>query len=223
MIKSRLNIGIIGIGNIGLEVFKQLISNSQLNELFSVESVLVRDIKKYTNTISKDIGFKNKVDIALEKLTDSEDKFSEVLIHAFDWDDWKSKQDPTDLIIPKTKKIRTKIEWMLGQHPTLVEDEGKYHIIEKDKLPVSNWSRDRWNPGGISRVSFSFGAKMHGNIFFDSQLDKYQATVIWLHPLIMTRRTRRSSSPGSLEVRLPTSWRHHELVASSGLGCLRSY
>lgn len=75
MIKSRLNIGIIGIGNIGLEVFKQLISNFQLNELFFVESVLVRDIKKYTNAISKDIGFRNKVDIALEKLTDSEDKF----------------------------------------------------------------------------------------------------------------------------------------------------
>ncbi|MBM01478.1 MAG: homoserine dehydrogenase [Chloroflexi bacterium] len=75
MVRSRLNIGIIGIGNIGLEVFKQLISNSQLSELFSIESVLVRDIKKYTNIISKDIGFENKVDIALEKLTDSEDKF----------------------------------------------------------------------------------------------------------------------------------------------------
>jgi len=121
-------------------------------------------------------------DLSFGRQTDNEDKFSEVLIHAFDWNDWKSKQYPTDLITPKTKKIRTKIEWMLGQQPILVKDEGKYHIIDKDELPVSNWSRDRWNPGGISRVSFSFGAKMHGNIFFDSQLDKYQATVIWLHP-----------------------------------------
>ena len=74
---------------------------------------------------------------------------------------------------------------MLGQHPALVEDEGKYHIIEKDELFLTGLEIN-WNPGGISRVPFSFGAQMHGNIF-DSQLAKYQATVIWLHQELFPR------------------------------------
>ena len=54
MKKSRLNIGIIGIGNIGLQVLKQLTLNSQLTKLFSVEAILVRDKYKYTEIISAD-------------------------------------------------------------------------------------------------------------------------------------------------------------------------
>ncbi len=75
MKRSNLNIGIIGIGNIGLQVLKQLTLNSQLNKLFSVESVLVRDKQKYTKIISEDNEFKNEIDNVLEKITDNEDDF----------------------------------------------------------------------------------------------------------------------------------------------------
>jgi len=71
---------------------------------------------------------------------------------------------------------------MLGQQPTVVANADTYHIKKGDELGVPDWSRDRWNPGGIRRVPFSFGAKMHGNIFFDPQHKHPKATVIWLHP-----------------------------------------
>ncbi|MEC7881113.1 MAG: homoserine dehydrogenase [Chloroflexota bacterium] len=75
MKRSSLNIGIIGIGNIGLQVLKQITLNSQLNKLFSVESVLVRDKQKYTNIISEDNEFKNEIDSVLDKITDNEEDF----------------------------------------------------------------------------------------------------------------------------------------------------
>ena len=75
MKKSRLNIGIIGIGNIGLQVLKQLTLNSQLTKLFSVEAVLVRDKYKYTEIISADNELKSIVNNVLEKVTDNEEDF----------------------------------------------------------------------------------------------------------------------------------------------------
>ena len=75
MKKSGLNIGIIGIGNIGLQVLKQLTLNSQLTKLFSVEAVLVRDKHKYTEIISADNELKGVVNNILEKLTDTEEDF----------------------------------------------------------------------------------------------------------------------------------------------------
>jgi len=75
MKKSSLNIGIIGIGNIGLQVLKQLTLNSHLNKLFSIESVLVRDKQKYTKIISEDDEFKSEVNNVLEKITDNEEDF----------------------------------------------------------------------------------------------------------------------------------------------------
>ena len=75
MKKSRLNIGIIGIGNIGLQVLKQLTLNSQLTKLFSVEAILVRDKYKYTEIISADNELKSIVNNVLEKVTDNEEDF----------------------------------------------------------------------------------------------------------------------------------------------------
>ena len=108
--------------------------------------------------------------------------FSETLIHAFDWPDWKAKQRESDLVPPEKGSVRRKIEWMLGERPAKIEDEGVYHIKTEGELGVSDASRDRWNPGGIKRIPFSFGAKMHGNLFVDPELERPKATVIWLHP-----------------------------------------
>jgi pimeloyl-ACP methyl ester carboxylesterase len=108
--------------------------------------------------------------------------FPEVLLHAFDWQSWKTKQRESDLTMPQQASIRQRIDWMLGEQPTSVEDAGKYHIKTGEELGVPDWSRDRWNPGGIKRVPFSFSGRMHGNIFFDPKRKQYKATVIWLHP-----------------------------------------
>ena len=121
-------------------------------------------------------------DLAFKRGKVKASDFPEVLIHDFDWEDWKSKQRKPDLKIPKNASVKEKIEWMLGEQPFNTEDEGEYHIKTGDELSVPNESRDRWNPGGIKRVPFSFSGKLHGNIFFDPKLDTYKATVIWLHP-----------------------------------------
>ena len=121
-------------------------------------------------------------DFAFGRRKDREADFQEVLIHAFDWNEWKSKQREPDLTIPNTSSPRDRVEWMLGRQPDSIEDADEYHLRAGDELPVPDWSRDRWNPGGISRVPFSFGGKMHGNILFDPKRETHKATVIWLHP-----------------------------------------
>lgn len=121
-------------------------------------------------------------DMAFGRGNTSAADFPEVLIHAFDWQGWKVRQRQSDLAMPELASVRQKIDWILGEQPASSEDAGKYHIKTGDELGVPDWSRDRWNPGGIKRVPFSFSGKMHGNIFFDPKRKQYKATVIWLHP-----------------------------------------
>jgi pimeloyl-ACP methyl ester carboxylesterase len=121
-------------------------------------------------------------DLAFGRGTAKESDFPEVLLHQFDWQAWKAKQRASDLAIPAEATVRQKIEWMLGEQPEELENGSTNHIKTGAELGVTDKSRDRWNPGGIKRVPFGFGAKMHGNIFFDPKREQYKATVIWLHP-----------------------------------------
>lgn len=121
-------------------------------------------------------------DMAFGRGKSNPSDFPEVLLHAFDWQSWKSKQRESDLTIPQQASVRQKVGWMLGERPATIENTGKYHIKTGEELGVPDWSRDRWNPGGIKRVPFSFSGKMHGNIFFDPNRKQHKATVIWLHP-----------------------------------------
>lgn len=121
-------------------------------------------------------------DLAFGRGNGGQAEFSEVLLHHFDWQAWKHKQRLEDLALPAEASVRERIEWMLGEPPDQIENAGKYHIKTGEELGVPDASRDRWNPGGIKRVPFSFSGKMHGNIFFDPKRKDYKATVIWLHP-----------------------------------------
>jgi pimeloyl-ACP methyl ester carboxylesterase len=121
-------------------------------------------------------------DLAFGRGKARESDFPEVLMHDFDWEAWRSKQRKRDLKIAKKQTVKESIEWMLGEPPGSLENEGEYHIKTGDELPLGNEIRDRWNPGGMKRVPFGFSGKMHGNIFFDPEREKYKATVIWLHP-----------------------------------------
>lgn len=112
-----------------------------------------------------------------------ESEFQEKLLHHFNWNEWVNTQSKADLEIPVNATIPDKIEWLLGQKPDVVENEGHYHILTDDEMGVAKWSRDRWNPGGLKRVPFSFSGNMTGNIYFNPEIESYKATVIWLHPL----------------------------------------
>ena len=111
-----------------------------------------------------------------------ESKFKERLFHHFDWQTWKNGQTKQELAVPKKASVDEKINWMLGQQPEKIEKEGIYHIPTADELGIPSEDRDRWGPKGFSRVPFSFGADMSGNIYFNPELKIYKATVIWLHP-----------------------------------------
>jgi pimeloyl-ACP methyl ester carboxylesterase len=121
-------------------------------------------------------------DLAFGRGDGATSDFPEVLLHAFDWKFWKTKQRPSDLTPPEPAAVREKIEWMLGDKPVPVANAGNHHIKTGEEPGVPDWSRDRWNPGGIKRVPFSFGNRMHGNMFFDPDRESQKATVIWLHP-----------------------------------------
>jgi len=75
MNNMNLNIGLIGIGNVGLQVAKELVVNDRLSNLFKIESILVRDLDKYKKIIASDNEFSNQNQFVSQKLTDNEDRF----------------------------------------------------------------------------------------------------------------------------------------------------
>jgi len=136
------------------------------------------------------------------KLDESE--FKERLLHQFDWQEWKNEQAKTDVTVPENSSVSEKMNWMLGQQPDHINKEGTWHIPAAEELGVNDVRRDRWNPGGLTRVPFSFGADMNGNIYFDPELKNYKATVIWLHPW---NYSWGSTESYGVEKGLPIYWR----------------
>ena len=67
-----MKIGIIGIGNVGLQVLKDIQSNDKINKFLNVEKILVRDKDKYLNILESEFGVDSPV---LEKLTDDFNNF----------------------------------------------------------------------------------------------------------------------------------------------------
>jgi len=77
--KQVLNVGLIGLGNIGTKVAEELLQDNKFNQIFNLKTVLVRDLKKYQNIVFNNKKFKsnnkilfNLVDVP-EKIFDDED------------------------------------------------------------------------------------------------------------------------------------------------------
>ena len=67
-----MKIGIIGIGNVGLQVLKDIQSNGKINNFLNIEKILVRDKDKYLKILESEFGADSPV---LEKLTDDYNNF----------------------------------------------------------------------------------------------------------------------------------------------------
>ena len=111
--------------------------------------------------------------------------FPEELLHAFDWEAWKSKLRPSDLRPPAhDAPLRDRVEWMLGTPPSEL-DQPDLGLRDPEQPGVTVWSRDRWKPEGIVRQRVSFGRNVQGNLMY-SQAAATKAeplpVVIWLHP-----------------------------------------
>ncbi len=55
--KQIVNIGLIGLGNIGTKVAEELLQNDKFNQIFNLKTVLVRDLEKYYNLALKNKKF----------------------------------------------------------------------------------------------------------------------------------------------------------------------
>tara|TARA_B100000941_G_scaffold290531_1_gene272860 strand:+ start:3538 stop:4809 length:1272 start_codon:yes stop_codon:yes gene_type:complete len=67
-----LKIGIIGIGNVGLQVLKDIQSNSKINSSLSIKKILVRDKGKYYKILESEFGSNSPI---LDILTNDFDNF----------------------------------------------------------------------------------------------------------------------------------------------------
>ena len=67
-----MKIGIIGIGNVGFQVLKDIQSNGKINKFLNIEKILVRDKDKYLKILESEFGVDSPV---IEKLTDDFNDF----------------------------------------------------------------------------------------------------------------------------------------------------
>ena len=75
--KQLINIGLIGLGNIGTKVAEELLQNNKFNQIFNLKTVLVRNLKKYQNLALNNKKFKkNNHDISFD-LVDIPEKIFE--------------------------------------------------------------------------------------------------------------------------------------------------
>lgn len=124
------------------------------------------------------------LDLSFGRGTAKQGDFPEELIHRFDWDAWKSKLSDGDLNSPAgdaSGDRRDVILWSLGKPPEKNEWDGKYTFLSG--ADESMMTHDRWRKPDTARLQVSFGANVHGNIYYNPKLkDEPRPVVIWLHP-----------------------------------------
>lgn len=123
-------------------------------------------------------------DLAFGRGTVVRADFPEKLLHEFDWQRWKERQRPGDLVSPEgDADLKARVRWMLGDAP---ERANPKLILRDEAAPgVAKWSRDRWKPAGIQRQQVSFGENVHGSLISQREpgdSDGLMPLVVWLHP-----------------------------------------
>lgn len=113
-------------------------------------------------------------------------RFSESLLHRFDWDTWLRQQaEDSKAPLSRGSSLPEQVQWMLGEAPDWTNGPADAHpltILKDEDYGVAQWSRDRWKPEDVVRMPVSFGANVHGNLAFPKQHDQPMPVVIWLHP-----------------------------------------
>jgi dienelactone hydrolase len=128
-------------------------------------------------------------DLAFRRGSAKQNEFPEVLLHQFDWEDWKRNQSPTDLAPPfsavrssDAKDRGNRIRWMLGQPPQKIEGGPRFHLRTEDELAIPSAERDRWACPNTVRIPVSFGGNISGNVYYNPTVVQPVPAVIWLHP-----------------------------------------
>ena len=73
--QNNLQIGLIGLGNVGLQVAKELVNNKDLENHFFLNSILVRNVNKYNKIIDNDPEFLGNSSMIKNLLTENPKDF----------------------------------------------------------------------------------------------------------------------------------------------------
>jgi pimeloyl-ACP methyl ester carboxylesterase len=109
-------------------------------------------------------------------------EFPEQLLHTFDWQTWKSQQQPASLKPPQSASSpAAAIRWSLGDEPPLVSDPGGTSDVEPphDALLMS---RDSRRTPDIRHLSLNFGNYIPGDLYCKKDARQPMPVIIWLHP-----------------------------------------
>ena len=121
------------------------------------------------------------IDLAFGRGLAKQGEFPEQLIHDFDWEQWRSRQNAASLAIAKDAPAIERIKWSLGQAPkTLSPVEQAEFLTDAES---SLMTHDRWTPRGVHRVPIHFGHGVRGNLYFKDGAPTPMPVVVWLHPL----------------------------------------
>lgn len=127
------------------------------------------------------------IDLGFSRGIVCDDAFPEPkLIHHFDWQAWKSQQQPQDLQPPPmSADVRSRIGWMLGQATEGVASvNGEPFLTRPQEIEQFGEDRDpdRWASPDTARISIAFGDGVRGNLYYSTAAKGPLPVVIWLHP-----------------------------------------
>lgn len=124
-------------------------------------------------------------DLSFNRDSASQKDFREEFIHHFDWNEWKSKQateleNPFPTVQPHDiSDRRRRIIWMLGEEPEF-KATNEYQLLSDTESAMM--THDRWAIPDTARMPVSFGDRVRGNIYYNTNNDQPAPVVIWLHP-----------------------------------------
>ena len=107
--------------------------------------------------------------------------FPEHLLHDFDWEVWRARQDAAGLASDRSDAIHDRLNWVLGEAPKSLPKVDQPEFLTKEESSLM--THDRWMPKDVRRVPIRFGDGVRGNLYFKAGLTEPAPVVVWLHPL----------------------------------------
>ena len=120
------------------------------------------------------------IDLSFGRGSARPEDFPEHLLHDFDWDEWRARQDHTELVFDRGAAVVDRLNWVLGEAPKSLPKVDQPEFLTKEESALM--THDRWTSGGVRRVPIRFGDDVRGNLYFKAGLKEPAPVVVWLHP-----------------------------------------
>ena len=108
------------------------------------------------------------------------EEFSEKLLHDFNWERWRDRQDAASLRVDQSAAVLDRLNWVLGETPKLLPEIDQPKFLTKEESALM--THDRWMPPDVRRVPICFGDGVRGNLYFKAGITVPAPVVVWLHP-----------------------------------------